>query len=63
MRFGFVLDEHPPAYMMPTHLTIKCAWCGLRRLAGNNRNAPVPGNTICKDCADKLIHAKRLYRA
>ena len=63
MRFAFLLDEYPPSYMMPTHLTVKCSWCCQRKFAINNRLLASLGNTICKPCADKLLAATRLYEA
>ncbi len=62
MRFGFVLDDSRPPHTMAAALGIKCAWCGQRKSALLDRNSNTPTTSICRECANKLLYARNLYR-
>ena len=63
MKFSFVLDSPRPNMPLTTYLTVKCAWCGRRKVAITDRNSSPVNTNICVECANRLLHSTSLYQA
>jgi ribosomal protein S27E len=55
---------NPHSHVSATrYLTVKCAWCGQRRVAITDRNSAPLRVSICRECANKLLDSRNLYHA
>ena len=63
MKFAIVMDKPVPYIPLGTYLTVRCAWCGRQKLPINDGNKSPMNMSICRECANRLLHAKDLYHA